>query len=253
MRGRGCLVTRAGYTTLITSFRGRTSSGMLHQVSRFLRECSRGRASSLGCRLVQSHHQGAASIARCRAPSFRLFSDEPPPSSRGPLKSALRDAYLGILRRRAFVLATGRNAVKYYLEAGVPKGAGAQRSHPELLFPRTSLSCADRRTQLGVGSMASRRKSSCWSRAAGSFVRKGFDVLLRALGALSPRERSRSAWSWLARVPRGPSSRASSPPRGYKVTSGWSSGWRAATSKPFSRRPMSPSIPLDSMVTGLPP
>jgi glycosyltransferase involved in cell wall biosynthesis len=128
-------------------------------------------------------------LALARRP-FLFYTDEPAPVSRPLVKSAIRRGYMDVLRRQAIVLATGRNAVDHF----VREGFSAQRV---LNAPVPTIVPAN------LEELRSKRKEvrSRYGLADGDVLfvagsrllrSKGFDILLRAVGALEPRERARA-------------------------------------------------------------
>ena len=121
---------------------------------------------------------------------FLFFTDEPQENiSRGAVKSVIRAAYLQILRRRAIVLATGRNAVAYFHQNGIPAAHLVNAPIPTTIPTNVVQLRAQRstvRARYGV-------PEDCVFAVTGSrFVQaKGFDVLLRAVATLESKPRQR--------------------------------------------------------------
>jgi glycosyltransferase involved in cell wall biosynthesis len=121
---------------------------------------------------------------------FIFFTDEPADiAGRSALRDILRTAYFRVLRRRATVLATGVNAVRYFAQRGIPEHRILDAPIPTLVpaeLPRLRALRAETRRRYSVPQdalMVIAGSRLIWT--------KGFDVLTRAVGALHAAERVR--------------------------------------------------------------
>ncbi len=123
-------------------------------------------------------------IARRR---FAFFTDHPVDDDRGFVIHTAREAYLGVLRRRAQILAVGARTVDYFVRRRFRRDRVCNLPMPVPKFPATvRASRDDTRRQHGV------RENDLFIVTGSRLVRqKGFDVLLGALGLLSPEEIAR--------------------------------------------------------------
>ncbi len=122
--------------------------------------------------------------------SYGFYTDEPAPSQGGPsARRAARDVYLRLLRRRATVFATGRNAVAYFRNRGfreervcnLPIPTPAWTNLEEIRGRRAEL-----RRRFGADD------DRLFVASGSRFVReKGYDLLLEALARLGAAERGR--------------------------------------------------------------
>jgi glycosyltransferase involved in cell wall biosynthesis len=121
---------------------------------------------------------------------FVFFTDEPYEGGRrGLLRTAARTAYMGVIRRRATVLATGVNAVEYFVRRGVPRGRVVDAPIPTMVprdLPRLRARRLETRRRYDIP------EDAVMAIAGSRLVHlKGFDVLVRAVADLEPADRRR--------------------------------------------------------------